>query len=607
MDPVNEFTQNATTATNNVRITSATTGTAASVNSLIVTGATLSMNALTLTDASGAILFAGTAPAISGTTTGNVSFGANEGFITVVPGTTATISALLAGTVTAANNALTVSGGGTLVLSGVDTAFTGGVTITGGTTVNITLGNNLGTGTKNITLTDGGRLNVGATYSDTAATNNFVIGTGGGTFNIGTGFTFTLGTANQLTGSGPLTVTGTTTTGNLTLAATQSYTGTTTIGSPTAGTTGIVNANVAGSMGTPTAGTNNAAVILGAASGSGNATLNMTITVTQTLANPISTTAGGTSGTLTLGVTGGFAGLYSGPLSLNNNNTSLTLNVATTAGSLNLSGYVSGTENIIVNTVNVTSPVILSQVDTYSGTTTVNNASLLRLGLLNSGSKYSAINLNGATATFDIIAFSSTIGSFTGSGIVTDSGAAATLTTGLDGTSTTFTGNLTGANLSLVKIGNGVLSLRGSANTAASTAGSLTIQGGGVTLDGATTNTLNFAGGYVVNANGTLTLNDATTNFNNRLSGGSAATFRAMTLGGGTLAINGNTTASTPTSEAFSTLTLASRRQHDHADSQRAQSAHRQHHHPSRRWPMGPLCFSPGPASAARRATAWPR
>ena len=118
------------------------------------------------------------------------------------------------------------------------------------------------------------------------------------------------------------------------------------------------------------------------------------------------------------------------------------------------------------------------------------------------------------------------------------------MTTGLDGTSTNLTGNLTGANLSLTKIGAGVLSLRGSANTAGSTAGTLTINGGGVTLDGTTTSTLNFVTGYVVNASGTLTLNNSVNNFNNRLSGG-GSTFRALTLGGGTLSLNGNSAVNT--------------------------------------------------------------
>ena len=373
LDRVNEFTQNAFTANNNTRITTTSSlagGT--TINSLLIDGANLTISSGTETVGSGAVLFATSNSILTNT----LGFGANEGFIYLSSGVSATISSVISGT--NATNGLTISGPGTLNMTATSIGtYTGAVNINGAT-VNILVGTNLGSGVAhNVNLNNGGTVGVGFNYTVGATTNNFVIGTGGGVFNVANTFTFTLGTANQLTGSGPLTIVGNST-GILVMGAANTYSGAALIKS------GTVNLGAAGnSLGSGGA-TNT--ITLGDSTG-GNVTLTAGAAATQ--ANPI-IVAG--TGTLTISQTGAVSSVYSGPVALNSN---LVLTASGASGSpVNMSGLISGAGSLTINAGTSGALVNLSATSTYTGTTTMNTGSgTLRLGAANAGSKYSAITL----------------------------------------------------------------------------------------------------------------------------------------------------------------------------------------------------------------------
>lgn len=174
-----------------------------------------------------------------------------------------------------------------------------------------------------------------------------------------------------------------------------------------------------------------------------------------------------------------------------------------------------------------------------------------------SGSRFSAYTFE--TGTRLNLTNDAVIGSLAGGGVVTNSSTAGrTFGVGFDNTSTTFSGQFARFNeaitnpYALIKLGTGTMTLTGvSTNT-----NTLTIQGGGITLQG--TGRTQFATN-TVNTTGTLTLDNrvaAGGNQNNRLTGPLNA--GTLSLGGGTLAIIGNSTAATPTTETIGTLTFAS-------------------------------------------------
>lgn len=185
--------------------------------------------------------------------------------------------------------------------------------------------------------------------------------------------------------------------------------------------------------------------------------------------------------------------------------------------------------------------------DIYTGTTTV-NAGRIQIGVANGGSRFSDYDLNGTNTGLNLNALATVLGSISGTGYVTNSGAAATLTVGFDGSSTTFSGTFLRFNdvvlnaVSLNKIGAGTLTFD-SSGTASTTTGSLSISRGAVTFkDNGTSSFENTA--IIVNEGATLNLNNSTAtssaNLANRLLGG------ALTLNGGTfnvLGVDGGATA----------------------------------------------------------------
>ena len=186
----------------------------------------------------------------------------------------------------------------------------------------------------------------------------------------------------------------------------------------------------------------------------------------------------------------------------------------------------------------------------------------IRIGIANGGSRFSALTLNAGTR-LDLAGFADTIGSLAGSGTVTDTGAAATLTVGFDNTNTTFSGlfkrfnDATLAAIPLTKIGTGTLTLTGAEVATSGSTGIITIDGGSITFKDSGqwfASTTAQATTFTLNPGGTLALdNTGTMNVNNRLGLNAAGTFN---LQGGELTINGTSAASTPTVETIATFNV---------------------------------------------------
>ena len=188
----------------------------------------------------------------------------------------------------------------------------------------------------------------------------------------------------------------------------------------------------------------------------------------------------------------------------------------------------------------------------YTGTTTVNGGRI-QLGVVNGGSRFSTYDLNGAATGLNLNGQATGIlGGLSGSGYVTNSGAASTLSVGYNGANTTFSGTFLRFNdavpaaVNLVKIGTGTLTFDAS-GAASTTTGSLSVNRGAVTFKDNGTNSFRFTA-LIVNEGGTLNLDNSSANINNRLAGG------ALTLNGGTLNMLGRD--ATATTELAGVLTL---------------------------------------------------
>ena len=267
--------------------------------------------------------------------------------------------------------------------------------------------------------------------------------------------------------------------GTTTLTATNSYSGGTTI---SAGTLAVsADANLGNTSGGLSFGggtlqylagfTSNRGVTLNAGGGTfdtnGNdAMLGGTITsigpltkigagtLTLTGAN---TYSGGTTisgGTLQIG-SGGNTGSIVGDIV---NNAALTFN---RSDDLTFSGAISGTGSL---TKIGAGTLTLSGTNGYSGATTISSGTL-QAGATNAFSSASAHTV-ASGAFLDLAGFNQTIGSLAGAGTVANTGAGATLITGGDNTSTTFSGVIQdGAGATgLTKVGTGTFTLSG-ANT----------------------------------------------------------------------------------------------------------------------------------------------
>ena len=401
---------------------------------------------------------------------------------------------------------LTKAGTGALTLSGANT-YTGDTNINAGT---LTLGaaNRIANASA-VTVASGATFNLNnfaETVGSIAGAGNVTLGsailTSGGN-NTSTSFT---GVAS---GTGGLTKAGT---GALTLSGANTYTGATTI---SAGTLALdATGTIAASSGVANAGTLSiaAAKTIDSMTGAGATTLG--------------------ANTLTIGDASNTSSAYS--------------------------GIVSGTGGL---TKAGTGTLTLGGANTYTGATNI-NAGTLTLGAANRIADASAVTV-ASGATFNLNSFAETIGSIAGAGNVTLG--SATLTSGGDNTSTSFTGIASGTG-GLTKAGTGILTL-GGANTytGATTisAGTLQIGNGGTTgaVSGNITNNANLilnrsnaltyggvisgTGSVQKNGAGTLTLTNANTYTGaTNINAGTliASNFNALgAAGGGTTVANGAT------------------------------------------------------------------
>lgn len=233
--------------------------------------------------------------------------------------------------------------------------------------------------------------------------------------------------------------------------------------------------------------------------GAGNfAQLGTGTTIFDSAMNYTGTTTIG-AGTLQIGA-GGVSGsiastaiVDNGTLAINRSN-SFSLN-ATISGTGGLNQIGGGTTS-------------LNAATSYSGATNV-TAGILRAGAANVFSSASAFDV-GSAGTLNLSGFNQRIGSLSGSGAVTL--AAATLTTGGDNTSTTYSGSIAGAG-GVTKTGTGNFIYSGTATyTGATTvdAGLLTVNGSIATSSSVTVNSGGALGGtgilpsITINAGGAL-------------------------------------------------------------------------------------------------------
>ena len=136
----------------------------------------------------------------------------------------------------------------------------------------------------------------------------------------------------------------------------------------------------------------------------------------------------------------------------------------------------------------------LSGQSTYTGATAI-DVGTLQAGAVNTFSPSSAFSV-ASNAVLNLASFNQTIGSLAGAGAVTLG--AATLTTGNDNTSTTFSGVISGSG-GLTKIGNGILTLNG----ANAFTGATTLNAGGLVVTGSLVSSVTVNSG-VLSGNGTL-------------------------------------------------------------------------------------------------------
>jgi autotransporter-associated beta strand protein len=206
-------------------------------------------------------------------------------------------------------------------------------------------------------------------------------------------------------------------------------------------------------------------------------------------------------------------------------------------------------------------PLTLSGTSSYSGATAV-NAGTLQAGAVNTFAPGSAFTV-ASGATLNLASFNQTIGSLAGAGSVALG--SATLTSGTDNTSTTFSGTISGTG-GLTKIGSGTLTLSGANSYSGGTtlaAGTLSLANNQALGSGPLTTT----GSVVDYANGVTIANPIVLNSNTtqlQVATGTATQAGVISelngprplekIGGGTLVLTANNTYSGPTTVSAGTL-----------------------------------------------------
>ena len=488
-------------------------------------------------------------------------------------------------TVTGPGSTWNVGGSG-LTVGGGSTAGPGRLTVSNGGVVNtssLTIGDPCGCADGRVTITNGGVVNsFGFTGIGEGSTLN--LGDGGLAGAIVTpaidnrgrivaNFTDTLTLAAAVFGAGRLSKAGP---GTLILTGSNTYTGGTTITGGTlqlgdGGTSGSIVGNITND-GTFAINRSDTFTFGGVISGTGAFAQVGLGTTILTAAN---TYSGGTvinNGVLAVAAdanlgaaTGGlsFGGGTLQFLSGFTSNRAVTLNtgggtVDTNGNSATLGGSISGSGAF---TKIGGGTLTLSGTSSYSGATAV-NAGTLQAGAVNTFAPGSAFTV-ASGATLNLASFNQTIGSLAGAGSVALG--SATLTSGTDNTSTTFSGTISGTG-GLTKIGSGTLTLSGANSYSGGTtlaAGTLSLANNQALGSGPLTTT----GSVVDYANGVTIANPIVLNSNTtqlQVATGTATQAGVISelngprplekIGGGTLVLTANNTYSGPTTVSAGTL-----------------------------------------------------
>ncbi len=282
---------------------------------------------------------------------------------------------------------------------------------------------------------------------------------------------------------------------------------------------------------------------------------NVTIKNLQFTSNPSGVTsvliATGTFGSLTIGNALGIdvaanAGAISisAPVVLGASQAWAVDGTGANGSSLTVSGGVSGTAGLTISSANA-GIVTLSGANlaTYVGTTTVSSG-ILQAGAATSFNATSAHTI-ASGATLRLNGFNNTIGSLAGAGTVHNNTATnATLTTGGDNTSTTFSGTLVNGStgtLGLTKVGAGTLTLSGTSNALT---GNVTVSGGVLATTGTFNNGVGTTSvGSAASIRGVLYLGSGGSYSTTTIaSGGNASGLGVLVIRGGAFATTTATT-----------------------------------------------------------------
>ncbi|MDR3403927.1 MAG: autotransporter-associated beta strand repeat-containing protein, partial [Chthoniobacter sp.] len=246
-------------------------------------------------------------------------------------------------------------------------------------------------------------------------------------------------------------------------------------------------------------------------------------TIADGIANALpTTTALSVTGTLDLNGFGQQVASVTGSGIVTDSGAAATFTV-NNAGADSFAGTFTGTNLSLTKTGIGT--LTLSGASTYGGATTI-SAGTIADGIANALSTTTALAVTG---TLDLNGFGQRVASVTGSGIVTDSGAAATFTVNNAGADA-FAGTFTGTNLSLAKTGAGTLTLSG-----ASIYGGTTTISAGVLQIGNGSTTGSITGDVTDNASLVFNRGDTYT-FGGNISGSGTVTQQ----GPGTLVLTGS-------------------------------------------------------------------
>ena len=512
-----------------------------------------------------------------------IALGASNGIIDVNSGTTLTYGGIMAGSGT-----LTKVDSGTLTLSGVNT-YSGSTTISAGT---ISIGADSGLGAAPGSATAGHlTLNGGTLHSSADFTLNsnrgIALGTSHGTINVDGSRTLTYG--GIIAGSNNLTKSGD---GTLLLSGVNTYSGDTTISDGTLQTTGTLadttdvsvssgaiydvdasdtiqslegagNVELASGITLTTGDTGNDTVS-GVISGSGNLAKAGSGTLTLSGTNTYSGTTTISAGTISISADSGLGAApgsaTAGHLTLNGgtlqSTADFTLNanrgvaLGSSHGTFNVdSGTTLTVAGIIAGSNNLTKSgdgtLLLSGVNTYSGTTTISVGTLKVSGQLGSGT-YSGNISNSGTFEYSSSSDQTISGVISGSGNLVKDGSGELI---LSGTNTYLGSTTLSAGSIRISADSGLGSAPGSA-----TIGHLVLSNGGILKTTAT---------FTLNSNRGVTLASGTGYF--KPSSATELTYGGIITGSGnlksshgTLILNGINTFTGTTLVRSGTLIISS-------------------------------------------------